>query len=169
MFYIILLFSPSTLTVTQDETPSTPQPPPQSIPATSTTQTLQQTPPSSRPVTTAHSPCTPARQNTSLCAWCGYEAVQVKRHVRNTEACLKFYRDEYGIQDLDRIFKIIENERKQLKRRNDRQNGTPRADNLRRGNYSIRTQKKHFVENITSLFEKRCVFCQRYFLKVFVY
>ena len=90
---------------------------------------------------------------------------QPKRHVRSSEVCLNFYREQYGIDDIDRIFDvIIKNQKKQEKRRNDRANGRPRdrPDNARRYNLSIRTQKKNFCKKIISLFEKRCVFCQRY-------
>ena len=150
-------------------TPQPPPPQPQETPATPSsglpTPTPPQTPPSSRPDTPAPSHCTPVGKDTSPYACCGIEVVKVKHHVRYSEVCLEFYRDKYGMQDIDRIFNIIKNQKKQAKRRNDREQGIQREDNERRGNYSIRTQKKHFTMNITSLFEKRCVFCQRYFLK----
>ena len=145
----------------RDETPPTPRsPPPQPTPATPSFILSTPTPPLSRPVTPTPSP--PVRLGTSPCACCGIEKVQLKTHVRNTEVCLKFYKDQYNNQDIHRIFDIIKNQKKQAKRRIDRENGIPRADHANRGNNSIRTQKKLFCQKITSLFEKRCVFCKRY-------
>ena len=94
-----------------------------------------------------------------LCGCCRGEFHQLKRHVRESPICLRFYKEEYNCACLDTIFQRIKNDRRQDKRRQDRDIGI-RRDREQENLLRRRTEKRNFQEYISSLYEVYCVFCK---------
>ena len=58
--------------------------------------------------------------NKSKCGFCDDKFARLKFHVRANLECLNYYKEYYNLDDIDRIFDLIRNNKKQEKRRSDK-------------------------------------------------
>ena len=93
--------------------------------------------------------------NKSKCGFCDDKFARLKFHVRANLECLNYYREYYNLDDIDRIFDLIRNNKKQEKRRSDRLLGNPRDRtveiNLRRNKSLISQLNKHLRAKVELL------------------
>ena len=100
----------------------------------------------------------PRRVEPHECLGCQNFFQHLKKHLRSSKKCLGIYEERYQSNDLDDVMTKIKNQRRQIKRYQQRTMGIKRS--RQEENRQEMDPKKVFQLKISSMYEIFCVFCK---------
>jgi hypothetical protein len=140
-------------------------------PVTDTNQQFDQqesldTPPASLPVQTTQVQQETARKNVTECDKCGENVFSLRRHLQACSVCANYYREQFGIENINDIADKVINEKRNRnrmnRRREDAANGNFRDRTIeieqRRQSTHEDSMSEHY-QNLYNLLVVPCIFC----------